>query len=269
MSSSTPHLQQALMSLPEPADLPMALPTTHLSIARWFSAIADEGQLQPRACKVFKKDLLYFFYGGVFYRPSERPTKNAAELPVAFLFEPTVLKEFDCYYPFDTGAMAAGLFGDWKERLEPFEERFKVAGNWHPSVTSLMIHHLYGSNENYLSGHVDPSLSLKSEPLPQLHEFFSDDLTSRGVDGRQLKIECQTCKSLPLDRELIWVGYPESMSDIYARIYERTKPYAPEPYLYPDHVLFVPNEIAAQLQIKAEEVMKRRYVRLPRPKGGL
>lgn len=263
MSHSAPHFEAALKSLPKPTSLPMTLPTTHLSIARWFSTIVDEGELQPKACKVFNKNLLYFFYGGVFYRQSEKSTRNATELPVAFLFEPAILEGFDCYYPFDTGAMNAGLFGDWRERFEPFKERFKVSGSGDYPITSLMVHHLYGNNENYLSGKVDPSLSGKSDPLPELHEFLSADLTSYGVDGRQLKIECHTGKSLQLNRELIWVGYPASMSDIFARIYEKTKPYSPEAYPYTDHVLFVPNEVAAQLQLKAEEVIRRRYISLP------
>jgi hypothetical protein len=129
-----------------------------------------------------------------------------------------------------------------------------------------MVHHLYGNNEDYLTGNVAPSLSKKPEPLPQLHEFLSADLTSTGVDDRQLKFECQISTSLPLNQELIWVGYPSSMSDIFARIYEKTKPRVPEPFPYPDHKVFRPNEITAQLQLKAEEVIRRRFISLPKPR---
>jgi len=266
MSSDMPHFEETLRSLPAPSELPITLPTTHLTVARWFSTVVDNGELQPKACKVFKRNLLYFFYGGVFYRTSEMPTRNAAEFPIAFLFEPAILKDFDCYYPFDTGAMAAGLFGDWSNRFNPFEERFKVSGRGDYSTPSLMVHHLYGNNENYLTGDVNHSLSEKPEPLPQLGEFLSADVTSSGADGRQLKIECLIAQSLPLNQDLIWVGYPSSMSDIFARIYEKTKPSVPEPFPYPDHKVFRPNEVAAQLQLKAEEVIQRRFISLPKLK---
>ena len=48
--------------------LPAALPAVHLTIARWFEGIVKDCVLVPRMCKVFQEEVLYFFYGGVFFR---------------------------------------------------------------------------------------------------------------------------------------------------------------------------------------------------------
>lgn len=110
-------LAQTLNELSSPVDLPQLLPPVHSSIVRWFSSIAEKGRLEPRKCSVFNKKLLYLFYGGVFYRPPNVSTKKAVELPIAFVFDPRVLSSIFRYYPFDTGAMAGGRFGEWKDKL--------------------------------------------------------------------------------------------------------------------------------------------------------
>jgi hypothetical protein len=267
MSSHASNLDSALKSLPMPSKLPMAMPPAHLSIARWFEAIVNNGELEPRTCKVFGKDILYLFYGGVFYRTKDNPTRNASELPIAFLFQPSVLNDFDCYYPLDTGAMATGLYGDWKNRFDPFEERLRINGGDY-SIPSQIVHHIYGSNENYLIGELDSSLSTKLEPFPQLGAFLSDDLSSRGVDSRQNRIECHKFRPLALGRDLLWVGFPESHADIFARLYERTKPLVPECFPYASHKIIRPNEVAAMLEFKAREVINR-YVSLPKGRASL
>src|SRR4051812_38517368 len=114
---SHPHnLEQTLLSLGAPPATFTALPTTHLTRAEWFEVIVQKGQLDPRDDRYFNEKLLYFFYGGIFYRPPSRQTPDPLHFPVAFVFDPSVLTSFARYYPFDTGAMFKGFFGDWSTK---------------------------------------------------------------------------------------------------------------------------------------------------------
>lgn len=244
---------------------PMALPPSHVSIARWFTDIVDQGELAPRMCSVFNQALIYFFYGGVFYRTGDKPTRNAAELPIAFLFDPGVLKSFFRYYPFDTGALASGRYGPAGEHLKPFEETYAVAGEHDPSMPSKMVYFLYQTNQRYLQGNVNDDLAKMPNPLPQVCAFLKDDLSKHGVDQRQALIECHSKEPISL-KGLLWVGFPETMTDVFGQISHLTRPSMPDYYKYDSHVIFNPAEIAAKLEMKAAEVVKR-FVSLPKAKS--
>src|SRR5690349_10655561 len=100
------------------ARLAAELPVAHITTARWLGSILDEGRIQPRLCTVFNRELLYFSYGGVFYRSLKSQTQNATELPIAMVFSPKVLDVAFQLFPFDSGAMAAKLFGeDWWDKM--------------------------------------------------------------------------------------------------------------------------------------------------------
>src|SRR5260370_39913928 len=62
------ELELALAKESTPRELPMGLPLAHLTARRWLQSILKVGQLEPRPCTVLAKKLLYFSYGGVFYR---------------------------------------------------------------------------------------------------------------------------------------------------------------------------------------------------------
>ena len=253
--------EQALDQLPPNDDLPSPLPIVHLSIAKWFKGIAAEGKLKPYTCKIFGKEILYMFYGGVFYRPNSGPTRDASQSPIAFVFDPHILSLIERYFPFDTGAMKSGNYGDWSDKLAPFEERFAISGTDDYLIPSKIVHHIWGTNENYLRGHVNPDYEKMPEPIPDLCQFYNTDLTALGTDHRQCVIECQTTSDIPLEKWLLWIGYPESMALEVSKVYTWTKPYVPHPYPYSDHVIRNPAEIAAQLQSKAYEDIIHRYVK--------
>ena len=257
-------LETAIRSLTETDDLPLPLPPVHVSIARWFSSIVGKGNLEPTLCHIFHEDLLYLFYGGVFYRTGQKPTRNAAELPIVFLFDPAILSFVTRYYPFDTGAMAAGHFGVWSTKFDLFKEMFKVPGRQDFNTPCRMVYHIFGNNSQYLLGRVNSDCRNKPDPLPQLFDFMSSDLSNHHVDQRQCMIECQVTRPITLERNLLWLAFPESMTDIFAKLYELTKPSIPDYYAYASHVIFTASEIAAQLQLRASEVVKR-YERLPFP----
>ncbi len=258
-------LELAISSLPEPKSWPMALPPVHLNIARSFSKIVADQQLEPQPDAIFGEDLLYLFYGGVFYRTERDPTRNTDELPIAFLFDPSVLPRCCRYYPFDTGALANGLYREAGKPLLPFETTYRLTGG-DDVVPTRMVYYLYESNQRYLRGEISDGLKNLPHPLPQLAAFFSTDLTAHRVDHRQMCIECHFNQPLPLAQGLLWIGFPDSMTDIFARLYEVTRPSIPEYFPYEYHCNFSPADIAAKLELEAAKVV-RRFGELPRPRG--
>lgn len=163
---------------------PMRMPAAHVSSLKWLGKIIDAGCLIPTFCKVFSREVLYLFYGGILYRPSNKPTKQDLELPVAFVFDPVVLNDVHLYFPFDTGAIASGRFGTWSANLRPFEPRFGVPGGGTSITAARLVARLFNDNKSYLKGSPNPSLTGEPEPLPLLHSFYTSDLTGGGTDHR-------------------------------------------------------------------------------------
>lgn len=77
-------LQDILPRLSQPKKLPGALPLVHVSKSgkSGFKQIINDLKLSPQKCKVFKKDLLYFSYGDVFYDTGNKPTRDKDQLPI-------------------------------------------------------------------------------------------------------------------------------------------------------------------------------------------
>jgi hypothetical protein len=234
-----------------PANLPLPLPIVHTSIARWFGSIVSQGRLEPRQCPVFGERLIYLFYGGAFYRPSEFTTKNVDELPVAFLFEPAALTKIARYYPFDTGALVSGRLGASGDRLRPFRSAFQVPGGDIQTPTR-MVHHLFNSNENYIYGRVDPDCQTKPSPLPELFELMTQDLTSKGTDHRQCCIECHSVDAMELGQHLLWLAFPENHYPYFVQLFgsKRWKR-IPVCYPYRAHAIFHTREIAYDIHQQA------------------
>ena len=260
--SNSHSLEQVLLSLSAPPAALTALPTTHLTRAEWFEIIIQQGQLSPLDDRHFNEKVLYFFYGGVFYRPPSRFTSDQLHFPVAFVFDPSVLSSFARYYPFDTGAMFNGFFGDWSNKMAPFQEAFKICGTDYTAPTR-MVYHLFGSNEEYLRGNPRSDLRTQPAPLPLLLDFFKENLKNEHTDHRQYTIECQANCPIPLDKYLIWVGYPDYYTDQYLALLEKLKPYIPRSWRYEPTEKFNPRDIAAQLETRARADIIDHYVNLP------
>lgn len=256
-------LHDALLTLPPPAVLPRSLPVTHLSIARCFDTIVAHGGLAPTMCKIFHEKLVYLFYGGAFYRPANHPTENAAELPVAFVFSPRVLPQVRRYFPFDTGAVASGKVGKrWQNRLQPWPDGFRVSGPDHQAPAKI-VYHLFGSNEGYSRGVVDPMCSTKPHPLPLLHDFLAADLSKKELDQRQRRIECQFDSVVALDAELEWVGFPHSCYNVFRRLCDHMGGKVPDHDIYSYSRNFNPYALAQMLEQKAHDAVIGRYLKVP------
>lgn len=252
-----PPLNKVLNGLPNPPNTETVLPGTHLSIARWFKDTADAASIEPRKCRVFSERLIYLFYGGIFYRPGRGPTRDAINLPVAFVFSPLVFNAKVRYFPFDTGAMENGLYGRWKSQFPDFKDSLRVRGRRRYEAVRKLVYHLFGNNSNYLRGQSDSACASKPSPIRELYDFYNDDLTKFGVDQRQCCVECQFTEPIKFDYKLLWVGFPEAMKDEFVKLCIKISPHKPDGYAYRSHVIYDPNEIAAELDSAARKIINR------------
>jgi hypothetical protein len=189
-------------------------------------------------------------------------TENASELPIAFVFDPTILGNIGHYFPFDSGAVAAGAFGQWSDWLRPIIELFRVDAEKGTAKLVKLVYYLFLDNEHYLRGQANPQCSKLPDPFPALHEFLSCDLSHLGIDHRQRTIECVSRTAQLLKDGLIWIGLPDTLAKDFFRVYEWTKPSVPEFFLYPYHQNFNPAHLGTVLEQEAFKIV-RRYVRLP------
>jgi hypothetical protein len=260
-------LAEVLLTENVTGELPAALPLCHLFPSRHLSSVLVVGELVPRQCKVMGKDLLYFSYGGVFYRQKSMQTQYAAELPIAFVFSPALLHEICEVFPFDTGAMSANAFGQpWTEEFDGFEATFGVETKDALLTTSQLVHHLYGTNSDYVRGAAKPCCASAAPLLTTLHAFLSADLSSLGVDHRQRSIECLSEKAVPLGKHLLWVGFPEpvdgSSAGVLDELYKWTKPNVPEFWSYPYDKNFNPHSLGQALESAAKQQLIGRFLQI-------
>lgn len=264
MRRGTKSLSDQVHSPRRRTELPPSLPCAHLTVARRFDSIVNIGQLNPQYCTRLHTNILYLFYGGVFHRTSQSPTRNRTELPIAFLFDPTELASVSDYYPFDTGAVVTGKFGSWSKRLRPINQ-YRVSGDGNYESPARMVHHIFGTNSRYLAGKPSTSCTRKPAPLPNLFKFLCADLSREGVDHRQCSIECHVKSPLAISRSLIWIGFPYNLMKTFCRLLDVLKPYRPQFFTYHYHAAFRPSEVAAQLESQADQVVRRYVSQIPEP----
>ena len=232
--------------------MPCPLPLSHLTEARNFSNIADRGQLVPQPCRVFSEDLIYFFYGGIFYRTSSRPTNDADYLPVGFLFSPKVLDLIEKFYPVDTGLLHKFSSDPDFEDVREFRTLLSVLGG-DRVVPCKMIHYIYENNERYLYGAAREHCKELPAPFPTLYSFISRDLTGRGIDQRWRRFEAHCVHPISLE-DVIWIGYPDAFEEEFMVLCERLKA-RPRSFTYKSYPANVPSEWASVLQHQAQKTI--------------
>ncbi len=248
------NLDDAIRHTPKPRTAQPALPLGHIGSARSFEKIVADGHLMPRECPVFNRNVLYVFYGGLFYRPGLPLTENATEMPVGYLFRAASARHVVRYYPFDTGALSGELYGSWGAKLRPFKRRFAVQARQNSGAD--IVHALFTTNDRYLRGY-PRKLAVSPAPVPLLLRFLNDDLSGAGVDRRQYAIEGHVHRSLPLDL-LEWVGFPSRLWLHFDRLCRQIGR-RPKHYAYAEERRFSPDQIAHDLEQRARAVLSLTY----------
>jgi hypothetical protein len=256
-------LQSIIDQLQLPIDsLPWLLPVGHITYYARLEEILQEAILVPQKCDVFKKELLYLSYGKISHRPQDDISSNLGNLPVAFLFSHNLLSQVNHYYPYDTGAAAAGKYGDtWSNQLTKWT-RYGVHDNGDIQAACKLVYSFYQGNRQYLDGNIKSiSYPSSSNPLEEIHEFLKVDLTPEGVDHRQYSIECQTESTVDLTQYLIWVGVPKVYEQHFRKLWrnnrtENGQPNTPKIEPYNHHRISEPKGIAYLLQEKARDFIE-------------
>lgn len=252
----------------------VSLPISHLLSCRTLKQSVENGFLEQTDCKVFNRKLIYLSYGGVFHRYGYKPTSEAAYLPAAILFKPSLLRRMDCFFPYDTGAAKKERYGLWSHELCKWEN-YRVHNRDGFDMPAKIVHFLYGKSESYLDGEVSgktiSDTSPCSEILTNLIKFLREDLTSLGVDYRQRTIECQTTQPMEFKEiydEILWIALPEEFMGLYYdwRVRMRPSP-APRKYFYKWRKGRRPLEIASILEDKARDIINEEYLDLERYLG--
>ncbi len=257
MSRQTQNLDRIIATSNIEGRQPDPLPLSHLSSARWFQDIVGSGGLKPTRCKVFKKDLLYLYYGGVFYRGKVAPTQEASKLPIAFLFHPDFLAKVLRYFPFDTGALSSGRFGShWTKELTPFKNRFRVRGRSRTDTPARLVHFFFDTNQSYLAGNTRANIGDQPEPAGLLHRFLTADVTAHGADHRQRCIECQVSSPIHFGQTLLWVAFPDLLEDFFWDLCADLS-HIPDYFSYKSHRIFTPRDISAILEHEAATIIQK------------
>lgn len=130
----------------------------HVTSAGWGERVLLSGLLEARACKVFNKDLLYFFLARPVYRLSHFDDKSdqLCRFPFIFVVDPGPMGSPYHVYPFDTGAAHQGFFDGRADRTRFLED---YALNNSIDAAKRHIAWAFGSFESYLQGEVRPDLA--------------------------------------------------------------------------------------------------------------
>lgn len=188
-----------------------AVPLVHVTAVGFAREIIKAGRLEARRCKVFGKDLVYFFAGKASYglKDGDEKSHQINRFPFVFVFEPHAVPEPYHVYPFDTGGALAGLFtaADPYVPLEDYELEPS-----HVGVTG----HIGWAFEDlaaYLEGDLRPQILDDVPTYETVTRGFVDiaRMPASGKnrpDGRAAAVEVAASHHIPLKGNLRFVVLP-------------------------------------------------------------
>lgn len=179
------------------------LPLVHVTELGFGRNILFSGQLQARRCKVFKRDLLYFFLGRPAYRlhNEEKASRLISRYPCVFVVDPARVDPVHTY-PFDTGAAADGHY----ENADPHLgiKDYALDGTYDSALRQLSF--AFDTIDDYFEGRLKPDLTKDVAPYHQATLSYESiaNQANRGVndpdsyDDRASAIEVATDRHLDL-----------------------------------------------------------------------
>ena len=176
------------------------LPLFHVCDAVGFRHIIQDVQLKTFTCKVFEKDLLYFFYGRPSYRIKANglPTTSPAYLPVCFILDFTKTGLPFHVYPFDSGAEHANLFDDFLYEKWSNAD-FALTPGW--DAPGRVVSCYYETNRNYF---LEKPVWREIMPIDLESQSYKNLVENRGdtrYDNRRSSIEVAYESHVPLTPE--------------------------------------------------------------------
>ncbi len=137
---------------------PDSLDLVHITSVGWGRRIISAALIETRHCAVFGREVVYTFLARPAYRFSDGDTKfdQMSRFPFVFVLSPELLGDPFHVYPFDTGAAAAGRYGD-KADPTVFLDDYELE----PSIAAAMQHiaWAFGTNGAYFDGTLKAGLA--------------------------------------------------------------------------------------------------------------
>lgn len=189
---------------------PKLLPFLHSCEGYNGKKIIESNELKASHCKVFDKDLLYFFYGKPSYPVGEKnETKRTDDLycPVCFIVNP---KKVPIYrvFPFDSGAFDENRYKDFLHRDMKIED-FELENNVDAILSYITT--IFKNNKNYIDG-----VACKKESDYLEIESFLNLLNAKGafdIDERANTVEIISKESVSIKDVVECIILPESLME--------------------------------------------------------
>ena len=161
--------------------LPASLPLIHATSVFSANEILRAGKFETRRCKIFKRDLLYFFVMRPDYRSREggRSTHQLNVFPTAFVVRPEAADPLVHAFPFDTGAAAAGAFAEQADPLLPLDD-YSLDSSLEAAVGH--IEWAFETLGDYMDGHLRNDIR---DGIPR-HETVTHGFVDVAQMGRKL-----------------------------------------------------------------------------------
>lgn len=194
----------------ETGNKPKLLPFLHSCEGYNGEKIIRSNELRATSCKVFDKDLLYFFYGKPSYPVGEKnQTKRTDDLycPVCFIVNP---KKVPIYrvFPFDSGAFDGNRYKDFLHRDMKIED-FELENNIDAILSYIAA--VFGDNKGYIEG-----VACKKDSDYLEIESFLNLLNAKGsfdIDERANTVEIISKESVNIKDVVECIILPEKLME--------------------------------------------------------
>jgi hypothetical protein len=193
--------QRQLRDRASPETLPDKLPLVHVTATGFAREIVESGKFEVRHCKVFNKELIYFFVLRPAYRRKDGGAKSDLinRFPFVFIVAPDTVTPYHVY-PLDTGGADAGVFADQADEfvcLEDYE-----LDSTHAAAAG-QIGWAFGSLEAYFDGDLRADLvsDVPAHETVTLSYHAIAGMARSGSnqpDKRASAIEIATSRNVPL-----------------------------------------------------------------------
>ena len=175
----------------------------HTTDLKAFREILENPVIKTTGCKVYNDDFSYFFYGRPAYRchPDVKPNSVSAFYLVSLFLDIDTSEEPDGIMPFDSGAMAAGLYS---EVMHPKMKLTDFAMSPYRNSAGKLVSKIFGSNRSYFDG--KPKPTLEHSPLEMEVDSYMALLRTRGetmYDDRRGCIEFKYRKDIVLNSDIL------------------------------------------------------------------
>lgn len=206
------NFQRQLIEYSKSAIIDRSLPLVHATQAWSLYDILDISTLTPKWCRVFKKDLLYFFvFRPSYVKDAGHEVHQLSLAPAVFVLRPEAVGDPSHVYPFDTGGAAAGAFADQADPIIPLEDYALESS--HQAIRGF-IGWAFGDLAAYFAGKLRSDI-LKSVPEHRCVVTGYVDIARMGLQGhpkhdkRASTVELASSQNVALPDNLLLTILPQ------------------------------------------------------------